>query len=305
MITINHQYEGVDHQKFDTYAELLDWMLASDVLNHTQVQVHNLGESSMPGADVYGFSYGDLNKPMLFIEYQIHGRHEWHCSHYGFRFFEMCVRGELGNEVKTIMAEFCLYVIPCLNPYGYENGTYQNGNNVNLNRNFDYKWKESNVITLDEYDPDNPPGAWYGSTKGNAPFDQPESRMVRDIVLQYQPILFADFHTRGENTIGSFLPGNNQNRIFRKPLFREMTYAFRKQAGHGIAYTDAQDRDELTADCWATAQPSRMGSQMMGMTLETPELIDNKTAHYQGITLSLLAILYATRYFKNRSMTQC
>lgn len=57
-------------------------------------------------------------------------------------------------------------ILPCENPYGYENKTRYNSRGVDLNRNFDFKWEE-----------------FSSSTKGSVPFSEIESQYIRDILI--------------------------------------------------------------------------------------------------------------------------
>ena len=65
-----------------------------------------------------------------------------------------------------------LIVIPILNPYGLQNRTYGNVNQVNSSRNFPYYWKEYES-TESEYD-----------KKGSAPFSEAETVILRDICIE-------------------------------------------------------------------------------------------------------------------------
>jgi Zinc carboxypeptidase len=77
-------------------------------------------------------------------------------------------------------------ILPVQNPWGFDNGSRQNFNNVDLNRNFDYYWDQ---WTSGE-----------NTYKGTAPFSEPESRYIRDTLLQYQDaIAYYDFHAWMDN----------------------------------------------------------------------------------------------------------
>ena len=85
-----------------------------------------------------------------------------------------------------------LMIVPVLNTYGFDNFVYKNANGVNLNRNYDCNWGLIADTTSSDYG-------------GAAPFDQPESRMVRDLVLaNNDAVLVIDFHTNGGSSVANY-----------------------------------------------------------------------------------------------------
>lgn len=81
-----------------------------------------------------------------------------------------------------------LKILPVVNPYGFDHLTYKNGNEVNINRNYDSNWVLVEDATSQQ----------YGST---SPFDQPESQIVRDLVLSnLDASLVIDFHTNSSTS---------------------------------------------------------------------------------------------------------
>ena len=62
-------------------------------------------------------------------------------------------------------------VVPIVNPWGFANNERENSNNVDLNRNFDYYWKNGSGKT--------PSGKNY---KGSKPFSERESRNMKSLV---------------------------------------------------------------------------------------------------------------------------
>jgi hypothetical protein len=83
-------------------------------------------------------------------------------------------------------------MIPIANPYGFENNLYLNKNGVNLNRNYDTPGFPA--------DPSAEPGTdQYG---GVEPFDQPETQIIRDWVLDnLDAAAGLDFHTNGSGNV--------------------------------------------------------------------------------------------------------
>lgn len=125
-------------------------------------------------------------KPVIWIEAQIHGDHEWRQAYILRQFLTKLVTPDARDTrmARLIKERFAFYTIPVLNPYGYINSSYTNANDVNVLVNFDYKWAE--------FDEDPPIG-----NKGAAPFDQVESALVRDKVNALRPVVFIDLHVVG------------------------------------------------------------------------------------------------------------
>jgi murein tripeptide amidase MpaA len=101
----------------------------------------------------------------------IHGGYEWNTVELVSRTLSF-----LQKNPAALPETITLYVIPCANPDGYAAGTDRergrvNGNNVDLNRNWDYNWQ---------------PMATHGDrpvSGGSAPFSEPETAALRDFIL--------------------------------------------------------------------------------------------------------------------------
>lgn len=285
--------DGFHYEKFETYEELINMFFNSEI--HDRVTTHDLGVSSDGINHVYGFSVGDIeNKPMIYMQHQIHGRHEWRCSHWGFKFLEKLVTGEIKSShlVNKLLANFSLFVIPCLNPYGYENGTYGNANGVNLNRNFDYNWHDFEET-----------GSYFGTTKGEYPFSEPETQMIKRIVDTYKPLMYIDTHTRGGNTVGSMYPGAVERTDYYLPFFREVATSFRITADvNNIGFLPPTTRPE--AHAWGSMQTSKAGMPTISTTIEAPELVSEYEQSVQGMNLMWVCCNYAMRHYENRLLRQ-
>jgi hypothetical protein len=97
----------------------------------------------------------------------------------------------LQENPDLVPDEVTLYVIPCANPDGYAAGIDRkrgrmNGNGVDLNRNWDYRWQ---------------PIATHGdrSVKAGAyPFSEPETAALRDFILERKIKAVIFYHSAME-----------------------------------------------------------------------------------------------------------
>jgi hypothetical protein len=80
-------------------------------------------------------------------------------------------------DAKRFVDQNEIWVFPMLNPDGHEAFTRENANGVDLNREFGYNWD-----------------GWGGS---QAPYSQPESRLVREFLLENNVTLSVTHHNAG------------------------------------------------------------------------------------------------------------
>ena len=115
----------------------------------------------------------------------LHGGYEWNTTDLMSRTLE-----HFTTSPKLIPDEVTLYVIPLANPDGAAAGTDRvygrmNGNGVDLNRNWDYRWQMT---------------ATHGTRPvfaGTAPFSEPETQALRDFIEERKISAAIFYHSAG------------------------------------------------------------------------------------------------------------
>lgn len=139
---------------------------------------------SAEGADITAYHYGTGSDEVLFVG-GIHGGYSWNTALVAYELMDYLEANE-----ATIPSNVRVTVIPALNPDGLQDvvgttGRFEasdvsssadttaarfNGNDVDLNRNFDCDWQEDAV--------------WQSKpvSGGSAAFSEPEAQAIRDYV---------------------------------------------------------------------------------------------------------------------------
>jgi hypothetical protein len=113
----------------------------------------------------------------------IHGGYEWNTT-----VLVEEILSTLEHDPDLVPSDVTLYVIPCANPDGAAAGTDAihgrvNGNNVDLNRNWDYEHQ---------------PVATHGTrpvSGGERPFSEPETQALRDFIFERDIELAIFYHS--------------------------------------------------------------------------------------------------------------
>ncbi len=99
-------------------------------------------------------------------------------------------------EVRDWVDAYEIWIIPVINPYGYDNRERKNGpdtlgvpatSGVDLNRNFDFRWS---YATLDPVDPEI-----NRTYRGPSAASEPETQAIGTFVLARHPIFGVTFHS--------------------------------------------------------------------------------------------------------------
>ena len=120
----------------------------------------------------YKVSWNIGEKPVVLIVCGEHGN-ELTSAYLGYMLYKEIVQGALQKYLRYV--DF--WVIPLMNPYGYQNGTRNNGNDVNLNRDFPAMWEYSTTA--------------HNKT-GDYSLSQPETQIIYNLLVNNRDkILFA------------------------------------------------------------------------------------------------------------------
>ncbi len=223
--------------------------------------------TSVEGREIEAFTYGTGKKHFLFVG-GIHGGYEWNSVLLAYNLMDY-----LKAFPEKIPPTMQVTIIPSANPDGvYEvigiEGRFEstdvppetgvagkgrfNAHNVDLNRNFDCKWK--------------PESKWRGNTvsAGTAVFSEPEASAIRDFVLASNPTAAIFWHSQSNAVYASectegILP---ETRILMD------TYA--KAAGY--LAVDTFDAYEVTGD--AEGWLASIGIPAITVELKTHETIE-------------------------------
>jgi len=197
---------------------------------------------SVDGRAIEVFTYGGGNTHLLFVG-GMHGGYEWNSVLLAYAFMDY-----LDIHPEAIPDGFGISVIPSINPDGVykvigkeghfdiadvsTSGNFSpgrfNAHNVDLNRNFDCKWKSKST--------------WRGNvvSAGTAPFSEPETAALRDFVknTDQQGVVF--WHSQSNAVYAS----ECENGIL--PVTRDIMNVYAKAAGYPAV--DVFDAYEITGD---------------------------------------------------------
>ena len=197
---------------------------------------------SVEGRDINSYTYGDGSTTLVFVG-GIHGGYEWNSVVLAYTFMDY-----LDANPEVIPEGLRVAIIPSANPDGVykvigkegrftaldvpegvaqEPGRF-NANGVDLNRNFDCKWK--------------PTATWRGSvvSAGTEPFSEPEAAAIRNFVLANNPNAVVFWHSQANAVYAS----ECEKGILPATLQLMNTYA--KAAGYPAV--DTFDAYEVTGD---------------------------------------------------------
>ena len=202
---------------------------AGEIKKPEDAVLHKIIGTSVEGRNIDAYVYGSGPTHLMFVG-GIHGGYEWNSVLLAYKFMDY-----LNANPSFIPSNISVAIIPSANPDGvYDvigkegrfalsdvptteqvNGTGRfNAHNVDLNRNFDCKWK--------------PKGTWKNKivSAGTSAFSEPEARAIRDFVQTYSPASAIFWHSQANAVYAS----ECENGILPKTL--DIMNAYSRASGY-------------------------------------------------------------------------
>ncbi len=168
-------------------------------------QIQKVIGTSVQGREILAYTYGAGSTTVIFVG-GIHGGYEWNSVLLSYALIDY-----LEANPESVPRNMTIIIVPSANPDGvYEvvgvEGRFVltdvpketklglgrfNAHSVDLNRNFDCKWKSESK--------------WRGNTvsAGTAAFSEPESQAIRDVVIEQQPEAVVFLHSQSNAVYAS------------------------------------------------------------------------------------------------------
>ena len=228
---------------------------------------HSVLGQSAGGRNIDAYTYGNGKTKLLFVG-GIHGGYEWNSVVLAYRFIDY-----FNADPKNVPANLTVIIIPDANPDGVfkvtgKEGRFTvadvstntqilasgrfNGDDVDLNRNFDCKWQ--------------PKSTWQSKTvsAGTAAFSEPEAKILRDFILKNSPSTVVFWHSQS----GTVYASQCQNGILPETMNILNTYA--KASGYASSTTFDAYATTGGADDWL----SSIGVPAITVELKTHQTVE-------------------------------
>jgi predicted deacylase len=240
---------------------------------------------SVEGRKIESFKYGKGDKEIVFVG-GIHGGYEWNTVFLAYKLMDY-----LDQNPDAVPAGVSVTVIPSANPDGMYRVTGKegrfaladvstndtvlasgrfNGNDVDVNRNFDCKWK--------------PTSMWRAKTvsAGTEAFSEPEARAIRDYANENRPSAFVFWHSQANAAYAS----ECENGVL--PETQSILREYSKASGYPAMQTfDSYAITGESAD-WLASQ----GIPAISVELKTHETIEWEK--------NLLAVKALIKYYEEK-----
>ena len=240
---------------------------------------------SVEGRKIESYKYGEGEREVVFVG-GVHGGYEWNSVLLAYQFLDY-----LDQNPKIIPENISIIVVPSLNPDGVykvvgKEGRFSksdvststkvlssgrfNANNVDLNRNFDCKWK--------------PKSTWQSKvvSAGEQAFSEPETFALKNLIDSNRPDAFVFWHSKA----GAVYASECRDGILPETL--DIMNAYSKASGYKAVKTF--DAYEITGDA-----EGYLAS--IGIPAITVELTTHENIEWQQNLLGINALLL---YYSNK-----
>lgn len=161
---------------------------------------------SVENRNIENYTFGDGETHLVFVG-GIHGGYEWNSILLAYKLIDY-----LTENIESIPKNITIDILPSANPDGLYKVTGKEGrftiedvsinkkvlasgrfnaNGVDLNRNFDCKWK--------------PKSTWQSKTvsAGTAPFSEPETAAIQNFIIRRKPSAVIFWHSQSNGVFAS------------------------------------------------------------------------------------------------------
>lgn len=142
-------------------------------------------------------------RPTVMLDAGMHGFEK--AAVYGLYCFmyDVCHNWDKNDALKNVRFGVNVRIIPVSCPYGFDRNDRLNANHINLNRNFD-------TPTWQAVPASETGGVWDSNASGLAPFDQPETVIIRDWYTNNKKscLSYINLHTNGQYNVSSYYEAN-------------------------------------------------------------------------------------------------
>ena len=150
-------------------------------------EVFSIG-SSVQGRAITAYKFGNGSVKTIYVG-------ATHGDELGSKYLLDSWVNELEANFHKIPANRTIYVVPLLNPDGFNTRSRVNASNVDLNRNFPANnWKPDVVM---------PGGKLVINGGGSSALSEPESKAIASFILAQSPELVLTYHSKGSMVIAN------------------------------------------------------------------------------------------------------
>jgi len=294
-------------QQYKSYQESKEFLIECEKKYPNLISVTNIGRSwenreILLATISLNVEYANL-KPALLYTGTVHAR-EWIGNELAISFIEYLLTNyEHNPEILKTLTYNTLYIVPCLNPDGFEysrkhfsfwrknrrkngDGTY----GVDLNRNFSIGYKKSKNTSSNVY-------------SGPHPFSEPETRAIKNFVDSHDNITIAlDYHSQGN----VFFPAHKFNHEMElegtdlNTLCANMNYHIHKITGRKYGINRGKPPTKLISGSGREYYYSK-GIIAVVVEVGTRNIPDYMQNMSESISENIPALLYALGEARNYS----